>query len=268
MPKGCLSKYEHLISKCIFATLLCFCLTGFAYKSYDCFVKFLSCPQGVEISTQHQTKVDFPSFTFCPQFFGDSKVNLSQKVSPYNWSLADECEIEFYSKFYSSKCPKTKDLWKTLTPSLEDFGFESDYGLVVKFSDRTTQKLSLNEGLLLKRENSFNMGSCYTLTLPKNLTEKAIFYLFMKLKKGYLLSLFIHFGGLFNLLDPWQSPEFKVDILYPEYGYKLAYEYQQNNALDFDGKECQKNKSYNFMKCIEDKIFQVSKIFVLFSSFD
>ena len=230
-------------------------LAGFLYKSYDCLRKFLSCPQGIQTSTQHQTKVDFPDLTFCPKFLYDSQFNVNQKVSPYNWSVIKECGIELTGKFHSVKCPNVKELWLNLTPKLEDFGFEE--GSLIKYLDRSWEELNINKNTMF-REISYFMGTCYTLKVPKNMTEKGVFLIYFKLKLDHFLHVFVHPPGLFNLMDPWRSPEFIVNNLQPNLGYNLLINYQQNHALDFDGKNCESNKSYNFMKCVQEKVFQVS----------
>ena len=251
-----IASHDRTITKIVFWTLFLLCFTGFAFKSYDCFKKWLSCPQGIKTSLQHQTKIDFPSVTFCPRFLDIYADYLP--LNPYNWTLVKKCEIIFQEKFHGPdpECQDLKKLWESMTPKVEDFGIKTGH---IVFLDDTSEEIKFNENeSMWRRIVSYYMGACYALTLPTKIAKKGIYYMIFKIKADRTLYIFAHPKGQLNLLEPWRSLEFSVDALIPGFGFDLQIDYQQNVALDFDGRKCEVDQNYDFEDCVKDRIFKRS----------
>ena len=116
----------------------------------------------------------------------------------------------------------------------------------------------LENNSLWKRSANFYMGSCYSLKLPESIRSKAILLVRFNVKLGKNMYMFVHSDGLFNTLDPWRTLEYSLHHIHAENGYEMILDYQQNSALDFDGKSCEANKSYDFIECVENKVFEVN----------
>ena len=122
----CLKRNEGCTIRVLQLSFLAICLTGFIMQSYDSFVKYLSCPQGVEISTQNQANIDFPSITFCPNHNGLVKV---RDPEAYDNAKLEPCGIDLLQSLKKymimtngSNCGDPVHAWKMAIAGLNDFG--------------------------------------------------------------------------------------------------------------------------------------------------
>ena len=239
---------------------ICFisCLSGFLYHCYDCFKKYISCPQGVEISTQPQTTLDFPSITFCPY----QQASHLGNPEAYNRTLLDYCGLnlglDIDPQFISSDCQDPKEIWKKATPKLKDFGFLFAW---ITYQDREEFEINFDEdNPMWRRMVSWMMGACYTLTLPKEIRKKPIHFIRFNVEVSKYFEIYVHPQGLM-MIDPdsaleLQSFRMKPNNLY----YRFHADYQQKTLLDFAGKECEaRQDSYDFGQCVENEIHEVNK---------
>ena len=229
-----MKKNKNCVLKVVYWTLFIVCLVGFVIQGFDCFQKWMSCPQGIHLSTQHQTEVDFPTITFCPEFFRTKVGN----PTAYNWNFLDDCGVtDFEKSFIGTKCNDTKSIWQNATPSLEDFGFRKT--VKVAFLDKTRQVLS-EKDQIWSRHASLGRGVCYSFTLPKQIAKKGVFMIFFGIEADRYFQYLIHPFGVLNSWDLMLSLEYSHGVLFPNKSYSVRLEYQQNQALDFGGKQCEK----------------------------
>ena len=248
------ASHQRFITRVFFWTLFLLCSTAFAFQSYDCFKKWLSCPQGIKTSLQHQTKIEFPSITFCPRFLDIHGGNLP--LNPYNWTIVKKCGIIFHEKFngIDPECQDSKNLWESMTLKLEDFGIREGQ---IFYLDSRMEVLKISESEpIWRRIVSYYMGACYALTLPTEITQKGIYYMKFEIMADRTLYIFAHPKGLLNILEPWRSLAFSVDALFPHYGFDLQIDYQQSVALDFDGRKCENDRNYDFIDCVKARILE------------
>lgn len=245
-----IKRNENIIVKVVSWVLLCICVSGFIFQGVDCFRKWLSCPQGIHLSTKHQTEVDFPSISFCPIVY---EIRYGTPLA-YDFDKMDECGLDFESIFNGSK-PNCHNIWQDLTPKLKDFGLSNGY---VKFLDNTIQKLDSEENNSLWRKiTSLYRGVCFTLSLSEKMKKKGIYFLHFDIHPDKHFEMLIHPKGIINPMDPLQSLEYSYDAIVPNKSYTHHIVYQQNRALDFGGKECHNNQSYDYLTCLEVNVYKV-----------
>ena len=255
--RGC-SKFSrnnaNLAIKSIQFIIFLACLIAFVWFSYDCIWKFFSCPQGVEISTQPQTALDFPSISFCPYWSAFKKGD----PAPFNWTKLEFCGTDLETKFNGSKpsCQDPEEVWKDMTPRLKDFGLIE---IRLFYTDVSVTSISLDENdSLWKRTPSYDRGACYSLTLPKIVREKTIYVIWVEINESKQFEIFFHSSGSLLMMDPYNTLDYESLMLKDQFETKLFINYQQKILLDFDGKDCMDVEDYDYVECIENSIQQVS----------
>lgn len=230
------------------------CLVAFGCLTYDCLDKFFSCPQGVEISTQPQTSLDFPTISVCP-LLGSGQSTANPRA--FNTTKLEMCEIDRQSKFKGSSpsCQDPKDAWKDVTPRLVDFGIRN--GKVV---DSLKETWSLDENnVVLKRLPSAECGVCYSFILPREMRKRTIAAIVINIKRSKRFSFFFHSMGLLNI-DPYLTLDYKTMWLNGHSKYHMFVDYQQKTLLDFGGASCIDDETYDYRDCVETQIHKVSVI--------
>ena len=249
-----LKGHENTTIKVIQLIIFVCCLTGFIIQSYDCILTFLACPQVVEISTQIQTSLDFPSISFCPVYY---KMFKYGNPPAFDNSKLEQCGIDLESKFNGSgfECQDPKKIWEEVIPKFEDFGItEAKIG----YLDQTQLHLSLDESdEIWSKMKSNQHGICYSLNLPKKLRQKPIFFIKFYIQASKIFEFFIHSKGSL-VMDPNVSLDYKNFRIEKNKFHRFFVDYQQKNLLDFAGEACQSDDGYNYGKCIEDNIHQVN----------
>lgn len=246
-----LKKHESCTIKGIKWICLSLCLTGLGMQSYDCFMTYFSCPQGVEIATRLQTSLGFPSVSFCPYY----ESYRSGNPQAYNWTKIDQCKVDLETKFngLTPECQDPKKVWENATPKLEDFGVSH---LRIGYFGDTNHPFIENANVLWKRMASVGHGACFSLTLKKEITRNPIYFLSLFIQEKKSFEILIHSKGSL-VMDPNMSLDYKSFTLKPEKNYKLYLDYEEKTLLDFDGKECENNETYDYGSCVENDIHEV-----------
>lgn len=255
--KSFIKRHEKTITKIITWTFLLSCLSGFIYQGIGCFIKYLECPEGIDISIKHQTEVDFPSITFVPVEYEAETGN----PLAYNFTKLSECDItlsyenDYISRNPSNHCHELKNLWENMTPKLEDFAVDQ---ISIEFMDNTIQKLGFEESKHLWREiRSFMRGVCYTLTLTEEMRKKGIYFLRFYVRHDRHFEMLIHPPGLFLPMDPLQTLDYGYREIQRDQSYTFKVVYRQSKALEFGESKCQTDKTYDFLSRIQDRVTQV-----------
>ena len=144
------------------------CLTFVTFRGYECFVKYLDKPQSNRISYRFNSKVPFPTITFCPTEESSLKNGELQ-----NCQLTKDDYLkhgQWVGKSDNPNCTNPKILINHLMPNIRDLNIE--WILFKTFE----QDLFLNSTMALNtlQWNPINFGSmiCFELTLPYEIREK------------------------------------------------------------------------------------------------
>ena len=96
-----------------------------------------------------------------------------------------------------------------------------------------------------------DMGSCFTLTIPKVLKEKQIQKIVIYLVKKADIFVFLHSQGILNPLAPYLTIERSMIRMTHEPTFYFDMDFIQRKVLDFDGQNCQKSNK-TFTKCVQE----------------
>ena len=126
-----------------------------------------------------------------------------------------------------SVCQDPEILWKS--HDLASFGIKKLYVRLMK--NDTKIKISKSENMPHWEKFASRSGNCYTLTIPKNLTENGITLVMIKINSSFPTQIFIHSKGIFD------QREHKLSLDYtevqPTEGARHMLTYQQSQVLNF-----------------------------------
>lgn len=252
-----LSRNENKIHESISFVIFIGCLFVCIFSTYSCLEKWLTSPIGTKLSTEFQTKVDLPTITFCPEFDGMLRKDKEAKPQAFNWTKMDDCGLNRFDKFIgpSLACQDPKTLWENMTPQFDDFGFIS-----VEVKAYTDEYININTNSTDANWNkviSSMFGTCYSLTIPEEIKKKGVEYVSFVTLKNRQYNIFFHGQNLLNWMDPWETLDYIDHVVSNNTSYNVIVDYQDNENLDFDGKECQTDSMYSFQQCIQDEIQKV-----------
>ena len=252
-----MENYQTIIIKCFSWVLFLLCSIGLFCLGYQCLEKYLSFPEGVEISMAPQTDFDFPSFTFCPV----GQLNMSGDPPPFNNEVIEECGLkqgDYLKKNFSgkggNKCEDPYQFWESVSLNLSNFGFES---LIITYADGEIIKLDINDEEMLWTKITYDMGTCFMLTIPESLRLKEILVLKLDINIEKTLLMFIHQKNMLNRMLPWLTMEFTNSMLAPGKGYSHGVSYVHKSVNSFNEKPCNQNKSYSLSNCINKELEEV-----------
>ena len=248
-------KKEHLVTQVLSWTVFLGCFSGFCYQGYKCIQQYLDGPQAIQISMKKQTQVEFPSITFCPlPYFGNSVA--------FNWTELSSCGIDSkdiwnIGKFIDTDlCNDTKELWTNVTPNLENLGIKNVViGLFQAWNNYIS--LPIDEKIeMWKKVPGGWRGSCYTLTLPKNITEIGVMSLTIESEPNKTFTALFHPAGMLNQFNTKISPEFVDIMIQPGQGALHQLSYHQTVKLNFGNDTCSHEK-HEFSTCLDEAIKKV-----------
>ena len=98
-------------------------------------------------------------------------------------------------------------------------------------------------------------GACYSLTLPRKLTKKAINHIFLEIDPEKSFEIIFHSRGLLSKF-PYSTIDYFSTLLFPGKSIIIHIDYQQKVFMDLDGQKCV-SEAYEFAQCIESNIHKV-----------
>ena len=111
-----LNRLKSSISILFFAA----CATFVAIRGYKCLVKYLSKPQADHISYRFNSRVTFPSISFCPK-----EKEKIEELTKCKLSRDDYFKFgEWVGQSLDSNCTDPKVLYQNVMPKLEDLNIE------------------------------------------------------------------------------------------------------------------------------------------------
>ena len=116
-----------------------------------------------------------------------------------------------------------------------------------------TQGHTLKAMLIITEPNGREGSDCYTLKVPEDLVNQGIKFVAFRAKANTFLNLYIHQEGqLFTHL-----PGFVKLKLQPP-SFDASIEHEIIKLLNYNGENCNSDINYDFHKCREEYIYQVS----------
>ena len=257
MTNELLQKYERLSINLISWGLFLLCSVGLCGLSYECIKKYLEYPQGIELSYLPQHKIEFPAFNFCPVGLFDFPSNpqpLKEEVVKECGLKMEDMKSHFIGKD-SKNCKDPKIFWERVSLSLEDLGIKS---ISIDYNDGTIVNVSVtNENNAWTKMHSPSFGTCFTLSLPRDLTSKDILGIEMKLEIDKSLYFILFQDTTLNVLNPWITKEFIAALMTGNKSSGRIVSYDQVKTLDTKDTPCESDSKYILSKCIMENLKKV-----------
>ena len=223
------------------------CFVGLCYQSLQCIQQYLDKPQGVEISTNLQSTLDFPVMSFCP-FQGYDH----EKLESCGLTVEDFKEEGI---FFTENCQNPEEIW--FPSNLTQFGIRTIKAILFNFS-KIDISLDENNAQIWKKHSRFGGGFCYTLTFPQELRKVGIARIRFLANPTDPFHIFFHTKGMLNFQHPLMSASHLPFSIKPKKSniYHLL-SFQQNEVFEFLGKPCKDEKDYEFFDCMDEQVTQV-----------
>ena len=253
-----MSLKKSMVVKVLSVGLFTACLIGFLVQSYDCFSKFSSFPEAMEVKLKPQNEVDFPVISFCPLPMHLSS-NLWSNPLPMNKTKLDNCGIDFTKGEFNGSsidCRDPEILWSQVLPKFEDFGYIDGLAQTFLYENH---KIPTKDW---KRMPTGYCGACYSMALSRKIVEMGVSSLHFNIESDKNFNIFLHSEGLLNPWNPLRSLEYGKKLITRQKSYSIQVTYQQDIALKFESKKClQKDEYIGYSQCIQDNIEKVSDNF-------
>ena len=149
------------------------CLTFVSHRGLTCFRKFISKPEGVDISYHFSGREPFPSFTFChplpERIVNECNISSTDYRNGYKWNTfngSQNCTDPYIFKEYAVGNYMDLGIEAIAITSYDSyFSFE-----IFELGDLGNETLFEWSSIL---ETEFYIG-CHTLTLKKSITDHGI----------------------------------------------------------------------------------------------
>ena len=227
-----------------FSTILFIGCTAFVtFRGYKCVDKYLKNPEQSEVSYKGSSGHSFPSFTLC-----------ANNNDSYNEDQMKKCQLE--RKDYVSggqwvgkggtNCTDPKILHNQAVASSENLEIE-DIGIYT-YAENTYWIWP--ENLTLKLATKIPDQRCFTFSIPENIVSEGIELVGIWSKPFELL--YLHKEGVLSALIPGGSFRAKYkDVI------KARVNHESIELLNYDGKNCNDSKDYNYDNCKQNYIHKV-----------
>ena len=224
--------------KQIFRTLVFLCCLGIViWQCWRCLEKFLSRPQGTQLTIVKSAGKMFPSVTVCPATSNNSTLlsvcNIKQKLY-YKKGIWSNQDID--------GCGDPKELFYSTTWKLEDLVSAVS---VTSFTDSVTKFENATELFHPFEKMTIVPDRCYEFQAPEEILTDGIYRIVFEFKKK--VKVFVNTNGVFAVNQ--QANQNKI-LVSPKKRYHVKVDYSSYKMLDFQGAPCNNEKGYHFDKCI------------------
>ena len=225
--------------KLLFRALVFLCCLGIVkWQCWRCLEKFLSKPQGTQLSIVNSAGKIFPSITVCPPTLN----NLT--------SLKD-CGIKEYQYKYKSiwsnqdidGCSDPEELFYRTTWKLEDLVTE----VQVTSFNYSTNLLFDNKANFFYPVDRNHFGRCYTFLPSEEYLRDGIFRLSFVFKTN--VRVHVNTNGVLAVKRSAMEIDKRTDVS-PNKSIRVKVEHSLYKMLDFQGVPCNNEKNYRLDKCI------------------
>ena len=233
--------------KRFFRALVFLCCLGIViWQCSRCLEKFLSKPQGTQLSIVNSAGKMFPSITVCPPILN----NLT--------SLKD-CGIKEYQYKY-------KSIWSN--QDIDGCGDPEElfYRTIWKLEDLVTEvqvtSFNMSANLLSDIKANFfypvdrnHFGRCYTFLPSEEYLRDGIFRLSFVFKTN--VRVHVNTNGVFAVKRAAMEIDKRTDVS-PNKNSRVKVEHNLYKMLDFQGIPCNSEKNYRFDNCILNSLEEES----------
>ena len=216
------------------------CLGIVIWQCSKCLTKFLSKPQGTQLSVVNSAGNMFPSVTFCP--YPDPKEDTK-----YNSTILSNCGITrnqyfvIWSNQTIENCRNPKSLYYNIIWKLDE--------LVSKVKIYSFNMSNIvfkdNKNSLFSPIDTQNYGRCYTFLPPEQNLIDGIYRIRFVLKTK--ARIFVESNGVFGVK---RSAENNFLDVSPLEKYHVMIDHSLYKMLDFQGVPCNNEKGYRLDKCV------------------
>ena len=232
-----------------FSTILFIGCTAFvSFRGYKCVDKYLKNPEQSEVSYKGSSGNSFPSFTLC-----------ANKNDSYDEDQLKKCQLN--QKDYISRgqwvgkgginCTDPKLLYNQAVASSESLEIERI--VIWTFADNhfaDDNHVIGPENLRLKLAIKIPDQRCFTFSIPENIVAEGIEVVGIRSKP--FESIYLHKEGTLSALIPGGSFRAKYANI-----VKARVNHESIELLNYDGKNCNDSKDYNYDDCKQNYIHKV-----------
>ena len=234
---------ELLLRYLVFFT----CFGIVSWQCWRCCTKFISKPQGTQLSIVNSAGNMFPSVTVCP--YPEATEDEEYGSPLYNSNILSNCGINWkqykqeckWSNQAIENCEDPKSLYYNIIWKLEDLISE------VKIYSFDMSKIVLNDNitaLFSPIDKSF-YGRCFTFQPPEQNLNDGIYRIKFIVKAE--ARVFINNNGVLGVK---RAADSKFIDVYPNKKILVNVEYSLYKMLDFQGVPCNNEKGYLLDKCV------------------
>ena len=215
------------------------CLGIVIWQCSKCLTKFLSKPQGTQLSVVNSVGNMFPSVTICP--YPDPNENTI-----YNSTILLDCGITGSQYFFVwsnktiEKYRNPKSLYYNIIWKLDEL-----VSKVIIHSINTSSIVYEDKTALFSPIYTHNYGRCYTFLPPEQNLIDGIYRLRFILKAK--ARIFVGNNGVFGVKV---SAENNFLDISPSEKYHVTIDHNLYKMLDFQGVPCNYEKGYRLDKCV------------------
>ena len=234
---------ERLFRYFVFFT----CLGIVTWQCWRCCTKFISKPQGTQLSIVNSAGNMFPSVTVCP--YPDPKEDKEYGSPVYNSTILSNCGINWQQYKQESKwsnqaienCDDPKSLYYNIIWKLEDLVFK------VEVASFDMSKIVFNDNIaaLFSPIDKSANGRCYTIQPPEQNLKDGIYRIKFIFKAE--ARVFVNNNGVLGVK---RAADSKFIDVYPNKKSRVNVEYSLYKMLDFQGIPCNNEKGYLLNKCV------------------
>ena len=253
-----LLKNEKLILSVVSWILFLSCSIGLCRMSYECIKQYLDLPQGVDVTYHSQDKIEFPAFNFC----SDNQYKTQTSPLPLKNDVIRDCGLEMKdmaTNFIgngSKDCQDPEIFWEKASLKLADLGIKE---IFIQYEDGSNTNIPIldNASKVWTKMHSLEFGTCFTLSLSKDLRLKNIWFIGVTIGKGNSLFVVVHQNTMLNPLNIWTTKEFIPVHITGNKFFSHFISYEQRLILDQQDAPCQSGTNYSFTKCILEDLKEV-----------
>ena len=221
------------------------CLGIVIWQCWRCLEKFLSKPQGTQLSIVNSAGKMCPSITICPDTSNNSTTLLGCGIKKFEYLSG-----AIWSNQDIDGCGDPKELFYSTTWKLEDLVSSVS---VTSFDNSRTSFENTTKVFYPVEKMTFVQDRCHTFQPPEENLRDGIFRIVFAFKTK--VKVFVNTNGVFAVND--QATENKI-LVSPTKSYRVKVDYSLYKMLDFEGAPCNNEKGYRFDNCIINGLEEAS----------
>ena len=224
------------------------CFGIVTWQCWRCCTKFISKPQGTQLSIVNSAGNMFPSVTVCP--YPEPTEDKEYGSPVYNLTILSDCGIQWvhyknhakWSNQTIENCGDPKSLYYNIIWKLEDLVSKVQ---VYSFDMSKIGILKHNMTAFFSPIDKNAYGRCYTFQPPEQNLKEGIYRIKFIFK--VVTRVFVNNDGVLGVK---RVADNKFIDVYPKKRIRVNVEYSLYKMLDFQGVPCNNEKGYLLNKCV------------------